>query len=178
MGVSPSPGKTQETVCSRDEVCLLLIYTGFGYEHRTRDFSQDFLRNENPEATNARHPGKSKGHPHGLSSAGANEEWGFDGHEKLLKSMEIGVYGGTDKFSRLELGLYACPNPRDPKLPIAIWIRTVKKYGGEYLPVIIATPTPLTLISQPGMSLGLTCDMGTELGQLIPLVTSLRYVIF
>lgn len=69
-------------------------------------------------------------HPSTLSSAGPEKEWGFDGHEKLIREMGIGVYGGTDKFNRMELGLYACPNARDQRLPVVIWLRTVKKFGG------------------------------------------------
>ncbi|KAJ3523600.1 hypothetical protein NMY22_g11368 [Coprinellus aureogranulatus] len=122
--------------------------------HVTRDFITDFLRKENPEAAAGRHPVTRKVHPHGLSSAGPNEEWGIDGHEKLLALMGIGVYGGTDKYSRLELGLWACPNPRDGDLPPALWLRMCKSAGGM----------PVTT----------TCDKGTELGKLIPLVTQLR----
>ncbi|TEB18294.1 hypothetical protein FA13DRAFT_1649378, partial [Coprinellus micaceus] len=119
-----------------------------------RDFITDFLRTYNPEGAAARNPVTKKVHPHGLSSAGPNEEWGLDRHEKLLLSMRVGVYGGTDKYSRLELGLWACPNPRDPNLPIAMWLRMVKEVGG--IPVTV------------------TCDKGTELGKLIPLVTEIR----
>ncbi|KAJ2932929.1 hypothetical protein H1R20_g4143, partial [Candolleomyces eurysporus] len=122
--------------------------------HVTRDWTMDFLRSENVEAVANRHPLTRKQHKHGLYSAGPNEEWCVDGHEKLLTSMGIGVYGITDKFSRLELGLWATPNPRDQDLPVAMWLRVVKKLGG--------------------MSVTLTCDKGTELGRLITFATRLR----
>jgi hypothetical protein len=44
--------------------------------------------------------------------------------------MGIGIYGIIDKFSHLELGLWATPNPRDQDLPVAMWLRVVKKLGG------------------------------------------------
>lgn len=96
-----------------------------------RRFAATFLQHENPDAAAARHPVTRKVHSHGISSAGPNEEWGIDGHEKILALMGIGVYGGADKFSRLDLGLWVCPNPRDGNLPPALWLRMVKKAGGE-----------------------------------------------
>ena len=84
----------------------------------------------NAEASAARHPRARKVHRHGLYSAGSNEEHCVDGHEKILASMGIGVYGLIDKWSRLELGLWAVPNPRDQDLPPALWLRVVKKLKG------------------------------------------------
>lgn len=112
--------------------CVCSRKLGNKHNSNYRDFITDFLCTYNPEGAAARNPVTKKVHPHGLSSAGPNEEWGLDGHEKLLLSMRVGVYGGTDKYSRLKLGLWACPNPRDPNLPIAMWLRMVKEVGGEY----------------------------------------------
>jgi hypothetical protein len=97
-----------------------------------------FSKAENPTATANRHPRTRKLHKHGLWASGPNEEWGFDGHEKLLLAMGIGVYGGTDKYSRVELSLDAVPNARDPNLPVAVYLRVIKKLGGKcYISIII-----------------------------------------
>ncbi|KAF8998666.1 hypothetical protein BDQ17DRAFT_1247363, partial [Cyathus striatus] len=111
-------------------------------------------RVQNPEASEARHPRTRKVHHHGIWSIGPNEEWCVDGHEKLINCMCIAVWGVIDKYSHMELSLYAMPNSRVQQLPPALFLRLVKDKGGM----------PLTV----------TGDKGTELGLLISLVTTMR----
>ncbi|PPR05257.1 hypothetical protein CVT24_008283 [Panaeolus cyanescens] len=86
--------------------------------HVTRDFTMKFMQAENPSLTAGRHPQTRKTHKHTLWSSGPNEEWCLDGHEKILLSMGIAVYGIIDKFSRMELDLVAVPNARD-RMPLS-----------------------------------------------------------
>jgi hypothetical protein len=90
------------------------------------------LRDQNAAAVAARRPGAKKIHSHGLWSIGPNEEWGVDGHEKLLQQMGIAIWGVVDKFSRLELLLCAMPNARVQELPPALYLRAMKKSGGKF----------------------------------------------
>ncbi|KAG2003177.1 citrate synthase I [Coprinopsis cinerea AmutBmut pab1-1] len=122
--------------------------------HVERDFIMRFRRAQDVTATANRHPQTRKAHSHGLYCSGPNEEWGMDGHEKILLSMGIGVYGIIDKYSRMELILVAVPNARDDELPLAVYLRTVKKYGGM----------PITS----------TSDKGTELRKVISVIGTLR----
>ncbi|KAJ3495134.1 hypothetical protein NLJ89_g10675 [Agrocybe chaxingu] len=122
--------------------------------HIPRDAVLNIRRADNPDGVAARHPRTRKIHHHGLHSSGPNEEWCVDGHEKILNSMGIAVWGVVDKFSRLELGLWAVPNARLADVPPALYLRLVHKLGGM----------PLTT----------TSDKGSELSKLIPLVTTLR----
>ncbi|KAJ2923158.1 hypothetical protein H1R20_g13935, partial [Candolleomyces eurysporus] len=122
--------------------------------HVSRNFTMTFLKAENPDAVVRRHPATRKQHKHGIYSSGPNEEWCFDGHEKILISMRIAVYGIIDKFSRMELALYAVPDARNSDVPVAVYLRTVKEQGG--------------------IPLSTTSDKGSELGKLISLVQQLR----
>ncbi|PPR05722.1 hypothetical protein CVT24_006675, partial [Panaeolus cyanescens] len=122
--------------------------------HISRDEIMKFRSHENPTATAARHPVTRKVHPHGIYSAGPNEEWCIDGHEKILNAMGIAIYGIIDKYSRMELGLWAVPNARLADVPPMLYLQLVKKLGGM---------PPTT-----------TSDMGSEVSKLIPLVTTLR----
>jgi len=92
-----------------------------------------FRRAQNPEATAARHPVTKKVHSRGLHSSGPNEEWCLDGHEKILNSMGIAVYGINDKFSRMELLLWAVPNARLSDVPPMAYLSLVKALGGNLL---------------------------------------------
>lgn len=89
-----------------------------------------FQKTADEDAAKARHPNTRKVHHHGLWSSGPNEEWCVDGHEKILPSMGIGVWGIIDKYARLELGLWAVPNPRHIDLPPALYLRLVRKKKG------------------------------------------------
>ena len=95
------------------------------------DHIMTFRRLENPEATAARHPRTRKVHHHGLHSSGPNEEWCIDGHEKILNTMGISVYGINDKFSCMELGLWAVPNARLADVPPALYLRLVLAMRGK-----------------------------------------------
>ncbi|EAU82186.2 hypothetical protein CC1G_10588 [Coprinopsis cinerea okayama7 len=122
--------------------------------HVSRDFTAKFMQHEDPMGAVARNPRVKKAHPYGITSAGPNEEWCADGHEKITKSMGISVWGIIDKYSRMELGLFAGINARDSELPVALWLRVVHRLGG--------------------MSVTLSVDKGSELGRMITLVTDLR----
>ena len=89
-----------------------------------------FRKAENPSAVAARHPSTRKVHHHGLYSSGPNEEWCLDGHEKILRSMGIAVWGVIDKCCRLELGLWAVPNARLADVPPVLYLRVVQNAGG------------------------------------------------
>jgi GH35 family endo-1,4-beta-xylanase len=45
--------------------------------------------------------------------------------------MGISVWGIIDKFSWMELGLWAVPNAQDHNVPATLFLYTVKKFGGE-----------------------------------------------
>ncbi|KAF8983259.1 hypothetical protein BDQ17DRAFT_1402591 [Cyathus striatus] len=122
--------------------------------HIPRDEVLNIRRDQNPEATEARHPRTRKVHNSGIWSIGPNEEWCVDGHEKLLNCMGIVIWGVIDKFSRMELSLIAMPNARIQQIPPIIFLCLVKEKGGM----------PLTV----------TGDKGSELGLLISLVTAMR----
>ncbi|KAF8179208.1 hypothetical protein BJ912DRAFT_855711 [Pholiota molesta] len=124
--------------------------------HIPRDFITTFRQAENPSAAAARHPCTRKVHHHGLYSSGPNEEWCLDGHEKILRSMGIAVWGAIDKCCRVELGLWAVPNARLADVPPALYLRLVRKIGG--------------------MCLVYSTDKGSELSKLIPLITTLRQI--
>ncbi|KAJ2925354.1 hypothetical protein H1R20_g11768, partial [Candolleomyces eurysporus] len=72
--------------------------------------------------------------------------------------MGISVWGIIDKFSRMELGLWAVPNARDRNVPATLFLYTIKKFGG----------CPLSTAS----------DMGTEQGQLINIQNVLHQQFF
>lgn len=90
-----------------------------------------FRQADDPEATSSRHPETRKHHHTGLWSIGPNEEWCVDGHEKILNLMGIAIWGIVDKFSRLELALYAVPNARLADVPPALILRLILKLGGK-----------------------------------------------
>jgi hypothetical protein len=81
-------------------------------------------------ATRGRRLGAKVVHGKGLWSAGPNEEWGGDGHLKLLDEMGISVWGLVDKASRKELGLYATPGHLDANVTLALYLLTIKKQKG------------------------------------------------
>lgn len=97
---------------------------------KSSDFITAFRKAENPSAAAARHPCTRKVHHHGLYSSGPNEEWCLDGHEKILRSMGISVWGAIDKCCRLELELWAVSNARLADVPPALYLRLVRKIGG------------------------------------------------
>ena len=101
-----------------------------------RDEVRIYRQQKNPAGAVARHPTTRKVHYHGLWSIGPNEEWGVDGHEKILNKMGISVYGVIDKFSRMELALWAMPNARLLEIPPAVILRLMKEKKGIYRPIL------------------------------------------
>lgn len=100
-------------------------------ESSTSDFIQVFRKADNPAGAASRHPITRKIHYRGITCSGLSEEWCVDGHEKIALQMGILVWGIIDKFSRMELGLWAVPNAQDRNVPAALFLYTIKKFGGE-----------------------------------------------
>ena len=94
-------------------------------------FVEHYMQARDNAAAQARRPGSKVIHGKGLWSAGPNEEWGADGHFKLLDEMGITNWGLVDKASRLELGLYAVPGPLNGDITLALYLLTVKRRKGE-----------------------------------------------
>jgi hypothetical protein len=69
-------------------------------------------------------------HGKGLWSAGPNEEWGGNGHLKLLDKMGISIWGLVDKASRKELGLCAIPSDFNANMTLVLYLLTVKQQNG------------------------------------------------
>ncbi|KAF8911450.1 hypothetical protein CPB84DRAFT_1671914 [Gymnopilus junonius] len=122
--------------------------------HIHQDGIMAYQAAQDKDATDGCNPYIKKAHPHGLWSLGPNEEWCIDGHEKILKSMGIAVWGIADKCAHMELGLWAMPNARVQELPPALYLQLIKKQGD--------------------MALSTMMDKGTEVGKLISLVKSMR----
>lgn len=64
-----------------------------------------------------------------LTSAGPNEVWCCDGHDKLCK-YGFAIWGVRDKFSRKWLGLWVMPNNRLSISVAYLWLTLVRKLGG------------------------------------------------
>lgn len=88
--------------------------------------------------------------------------------------MGIAVWGVVDKFSRMELALWAMPNARDRDLIPGPFLRLVKEQGGMCNFTIYILLNDLSRYL--GMPLTVTSDKGTEVGRLISLVTAMRFV--
>ena len=97
----------------------------------TSDFIQVFRKADNPAGAASRHPITRKIHYRGITCSGPSEEWCVDGHETIALQMGISVWGIIDKFSRMELGLWAVPNERNRNVPPTLFLYTVKKFGGQ-----------------------------------------------
>ncbi|KAJ7194165.1 hypothetical protein GGX14DRAFT_576656 [Mycena pura] len=120
-----------------------------------RDFVSGVLATANPEANEQRRPGAEKVHKKGLHSSGPDEEWCFDGHEKISGPMGISVYGINDKFSRLEQLLKALRSARKSSVPPALYLK-------------------LLIVDFVGIPIQSTTDMGSETHILAALQSSLR----
>ena len=86
-----------------------------------------------PQVVASRRPGAQKVHKRGLHSIGPDEEWSVDGHDKLVNSMGVGVWGVVDKFSRYILAHYAVPNNWLADVTLALYLLTIKKAGGKHI---------------------------------------------
>ncbi|KAF8876598.1 hypothetical protein CPB84DRAFT_1817665 [Gymnopilus junonius] len=71
--------------------------------HITQDSIMEYQRAENEKAAKACNPNSNGSHPHGIWSIGPNEEWCIDGHEKILKSMGVAVWGIADKCMSISM---------------------------------------------------------------------------
>lgn len=67
-----------------------------------------------------------------LTSAGPNEVWCCDGHDKLVK-YGFAIWGFRDKFSRKWLGLWVIPNNRVGVVVAYLWLSVVHDLGGKWL---------------------------------------------
>jgi hypothetical protein len=76
-----------------------------------RDKISDVMHRYAPEGFIDRHPTAKKIVRTPLTSAGPNEEWSGDGHDKINK-LGFGIYGIRDKASGKWLGLWLVPNNR------------------------------------------------------------------
>lgn len=97
-----------------------------------RTWVNAFLKVLEPQVLASRQPGAKHYHRHGLHSIGPNEEWSVDGHDKIVNSMGIGIWGVVDKFSRLVISYFALPNNRRADVALACYFLTVQKAGGKY----------------------------------------------
>ncbi|KAG8820853.1 hypothetical protein FRB91_006307 [Serendipita sp. 411] len=112
--------------------------------HLPRDFINEFLKVLEPQQVINRHPRARAVHRHGLHSIGPNEEWSVDGHDKLVTTMGIGIWGAVDKFSRLVVSHFAVPNNRLADTALACYILLIQKAGG----------IPLCVVSDKGSETG------------------------
>ncbi|CAK5270489.1 unnamed protein product [Mycena citricolor] len=126
--------------------------------HIPRRFIDMFRAAHDANAAALRRPGARKVHTRGLFASGLDEEWCIDGHEKILNSMGISVYGIINKFSRRELLLRAVPDSRTADVPPALYLQLVRQLKG--IPIQTVT------------------DKGSETGKLAALQTSLRQLLY
>ncbi|GJJ06851.1 hypothetical protein Clacol_001047 [Clathrus columnatus] len=99
--------------------------------HIPRGVIEMFQKIRNPVEAQRRWSGRRKIVRKTLFSAGPNEEWCMDGHEKLREAMGIDIWGVCDKYSRYELGLWAVPNARRSEVPVGelgrwLWAKVVQ----------------------------------------------------
>jgi hypothetical protein len=66
-----------------------------------------------------------------FDSAGPNEQWACDGHDKL-SSIGLPVYGFRDKYGRKLLDAYLCPSNRVGRIVLRLYWETVKDIGGVF----------------------------------------------
>jgi hypothetical protein len=83
-----------------------------------------------PEGVAGRHPKARRITRTALTSAGPNEVWCCDGHDKLCK-YGFAIWGLRDKFSRKWLGLWVLPSNRFGVVVAYLWLSVVRDLGGE-----------------------------------------------
>lgn len=110
--------------------CASCVCTCWSFDWN-RQFISHFRQIDDPLASAARNPKTRKKHKKELWTSGPNEQWCVDGHEKILPIMGIAVWGVIDKCSRHELGLWAVPSARYADVALALYLRVVKRCGGE-----------------------------------------------
>jgi len=96
------------------------------------------MRDFDPESLAQRRPGAAKIHRTQLFSAGPNEQWSIDGHDKL-SAYGFGIYGIRDVYSGRFLALKAMPSNRTLVNAVWVYMDTVCKLGGttNHLPYCV-----------------------------------------
>lgn len=85
--------------------------------------------------------------------------------------MGIGVYGIIDKYSRLEIGLWAAPDVRHIDVPPALYLCAVREQGGMFPRCLLKL---FLTHFDVGIPVSTTSDKGGELGKFIALQIGLR----
>ena len=127
MGWTASEGEAWTSRRSHFSVCLFSLCSLIDrLTHVCSPEITQILKTVDPEANDKRRPDAKTVHQSGLYCSGPDEEWCFDGHEKIFEAMGIGIYGGIDKFSRRELLLAAMRSVRRKEIPPALYLKLVK----------------------------------------------------
>ena len=172
MGWTASEGEAWTSRRSHFSVCLFSLCSLIDrLTHVCSPEITQILKTVDPEANDKRRPDAKTVHQSGLYCSGPDEEWCFDGHEKIFEAMGIGIYGGIDKFSRRELLLAAMRSVRRKEIPPALYLKLVKMRRGSFSVVHFLS---LSYCLDAGVPLQMTTDMGSETGVLTALQTSLR----
>lgn len=88
------------------------------------------MRFHDPEGFNIREPAAKKIKRSVLVSLGPHEEWSGDGHDKLT-AIGFPIWGMRDKWGLQWLGLWVIPNNRLQQAIALLYLRLIKKHGGE-----------------------------------------------
>ncbi|KAJ6536668.1 hypothetical protein B0H10DRAFT_2181829 [Mycena sp. CBHHK59/15] len=132
--------------------------------HIPREFINNFRGAVDWDATDMCKLGANNVHKKGLWSVGPNEEWCVDGHEKILQSMGIAVWGIINKYSRQELRLWQSPIRGLQMFPL-LYI------CAQSIPLSVCAPAVTNCV---GIPMQTTSDKGSEVGVLVALQRSLR----
>ena len=83
-----------------------------------------------PEGPILRNPTARRIERRPLTSAGSNEVWCCDGHDKM-NAYGLSIWGIRDKFSRKWLGLWVVPCNRTLEIVTYCYLTAVLNEGGE-----------------------------------------------
>jgi hypothetical protein len=124
--------ETGNSFPDRDPSQTVRYSSGLHYSTSTqiRETVGDIQRQLDPEAAAMRSPLARKLQRVPLTSAGPNEVWCCDGHDKLCR-FGFAIWGVRDKFSRKWLGLWVLPNNRIGVVVAYLWLSLVRDLGGE-----------------------------------------------
>lgn len=100
---------------------------------------------EDPEGFSIREPSAKKIKRGVLTAIGPHQEWSGDGHDKLA-AIGFPIWGMRDKWGLKWLGLWVVPNNRLKKAVALLYLRLIKKHGGEHCCLI--NPTAANLYSR------------------------------
>jgi hypothetical protein len=135
------------------------------------EFTRSVMHDEAPEGFSIREPAAKKIKRGVLVALGPHEEWSGDGHDKLT---EIGfpIWGMRDKWGSQWLGLSVVPNNRLKQAIALLYLRLIKKHGGEHhCQLIDETVTDFCI---PGMPVQTSTDCGSETTEVFGLANALR----